>query len=126
MEREVIFALNYSQSVTQKHTTKKGEVHDGKSLIVLKGNEKGYEGVTMEADDLDQELIDDLLERQNVSWESEFAKMRSNDTKSIIQREVVEYILNTARKHRTFASPAKHRATEDILDKIALLDTSQV
>ena len=114
-----------SECDTETHDKKKGEVHGGKSLIVLKGNEKGYENVMMEADDLDQELIDELLNRQNVSWASEFAKMRSNDTKSIIQREVVEDTLNTARKHRTFASPAKHRATEDILDKIALLDTSQ-
>ena len=114
-----------SECDTETHDKKKGEVHEGKSLIVLKGNEKGYENVMMEADDLDQELIDELLNRQNVSWASEFAKMRSNDTKSITQREVVEDILHTARKHRTFASPAKLRATEDILDKIALLDTSQ-
>ena len=39
--------------------------------------------------------------------------------------EHLEDVLDTAKKHRTFCTPAKHLATEDILDKISLLDTAQ-
>ena len=113
-----------SECDTDSHTKKKGEIPEGKSLILLKGGDKGYESVVLEADELDQTLIDDLLHRENVSWPSEFAKMKSNDTKTLIQKEVVEDVLNTTRKHRSFASPAKFKATENILDKIGLLDTS--
>ena len=109
---------------TEAHSKKKGELPEGKSLIQLKSEEKGYEHVVLEAEDLDTTFIENLLSKQNVSWPSEFAKIQSNDTKTLVQSEVVEDVLNTTRKHRTFASPAKFRATEDILDKIALLDTS--
>ena len=47
--------------------------------------------MVLEADDLDQTSIDDLLNCENVSWPSEFAKIRSNDMKMLIHwRDVVE------------------------------------
>ena len=39
--------------------------------------------------------------------------------------ERLEDVLDTAKKHMTFCTPAKHLTTENILDKISLLDTAQ-
>ena len=109
----------------ETHSRKKGSLPNGKSLIQLKGDEKGYENVVLAVNDLEKTLIDDLLNRHEVNWPAEFSKIKSNDTKSVEELEVVEDVLNTARKHRTFSSPAKIKVNEAILDKIALLDTSQ-
>jgi hypothetical protein len=110
---------------TETHSKKKGSLPDGTSLILIKGEEKGYEDVVLDANDLDKGLIDELLQRKNVSWPSEFAKIKSNDTKTVVDMEFVEGVLNTARKHRSFTSPAKKQASDDVFDTIALLDTSQ-
>jgi hypothetical protein len=110
---------------TESHAKKKGSLPDGTSLILIKGDEKGYEDIVLDANDLDKGLIDELLQRKNVSWPSEFAKIKSNDTKTVVDMEFVEGVLNTARKHRSFNSPAKKQVTEDVFDTIALLDTSQ-
>ena len=110
---------------TEIHIKKKGSLPKGSSLVQLRGEEKGYEIVTLPADDLDRELIESLLAKQDVSWPSEFAKILSNDSKTIGVLEATEDLLKTARKHRSFASPAKKRTTNDILEKIELLGTSQ-
>jgi hypothetical protein len=110
---------------TDTHSKKKGTLPDGMSLILLKGDEKGYENVTLDVNNLDKKLIDELLSRKNVSWPSEFAKIESNDTKTVSDWEIVENVLNTTRKHRTFSTPGKKLASEDVLDKIAVLNTSQ-
>ena len=110
---------------TEAHFKKKGILPSGICLIQLKGDEKGYENVVLETFGLDKAFIDELLEMKNVSWASEFAKIRANDTRSTMDMELLEDVLTTAKKHRTFGTPAKHLATEDILDKISLLDTAQ-
>lgn len=110
---------------TETHSRKKGNLPEGPSLIQLKGEDKGYENVVLEVGDLEKSLIDDLLNRHEVNWPVEFSKIKSNDTKTVEDLEIVEDVLNTARKHRTFKSPAKIKVNEDILDRIGLLDTSQ-
>ena len=110
---------------TEAHFKKKGVLPSGISLIQLKGDEKGYENVILETSGMDKAFIDELLNMKNVSWKAEFAKIRANDTRSTIEMERLEDVLDTAKKHRTFGTPAKHLATEDILDKISLLDTAQ-
>ena len=110
---------------TETHSKKKGNLPEGPSLIQLKGEDKGYENVVLEVGDLEKSLIDDLLNRHEVNWPVEFSKIKSNDTKTVEDLEIVEDVLNTARKHRTFKSPAKIKVNEDILDRIGLLDTSQ-
>jgi hypothetical protein len=113
-----------SECDVEAHTRRKGELPPGMSLVILKGEERGYGGTVLDADDLDNELIEDLLSRKNVSWPSEFAKIESNSTRTMTDLETVEDVLNTARKHRSFKTPVKVRVTEAILDKISLLDTS--
>ena len=110
---------------TEAHFKKKGILPSVSCLIQLKGEEKGYENVVLETTGLEKAFIDELLQMKNVSWASEFAKIEANDTRSATDMERLEDVLNTAKKHRTFGTPAKHLATEDILDKISLLDTAQ-
>ena len=69
---------------------------NGKSLIQLKGEEKRYENVVLEVNDLEKTLIDDLLNCHDVNWPAELSKIKSNDTKSVEELEVVEDVLNTA------------------------------
>ena len=114
-----------SECETEAHFKKKGVLPSGISLIQLKGDEKGYENVILETSGLDKAFINKLLNMKNVSWASEFAKIRANDTRSTFEMECLEDVLDTAKKHMTFCTPAKHLATEDILDKISLLDTAQ-
>ena len=110
-----------NQCDTEAHMKKKGELPDDPCLIQLKGDKKGYENVVLEAELLEQAFIDELLSRENVSWPSEFAKIRTSDTRSVIDREVVERAMTTSKKHKDFRTPGKLRVTEDILDKINLL-----
>ena len=50
---------------TEAHSKKKGTLPYGRSLILLRGEEKGYENVTLDANDLDKSFIDELLTRTN-------------------------------------------------------------
>jgi hypothetical protein len=113
-----------SKCDVEAHTHCKGELPPGMSLVILKGEERGNGGTVLDADDLDNELIEDLLSRKNVSWPSKFAKIESNSIRTMTGLETVENVLNTACKHRSFNTPVEVRVTEAILDKIGLLDTS--
>ena len=66
-----------------------------------------------------------LLTRTDVNWLVEFAKIQSTDTKTVEDLVIVDDVLDTARKIRSFATPAKIQSSEDILDKMTLLDSSQ-
>jgi hypothetical protein len=110
---------------TEAHSKKKGTRPDGMSLILLKGEEKEYEDITLDVNNLDKKLIDEILSHKNVSWPLEFAKIESNDTKTVTDWELLENVLNTTCKHRTFSTPSKKLASEDVLDKLAVLNTSQ-
>ena len=92
--------------------------------MVLKGDDKGYEDVVLEAVNLEDSFITELLEKRDVNWPSEFAKIESNDTRTTGERKVIDDVLATSKKHRNFASPAKKAASDIILDKIGLLEAT--
>ena len=109
---------------TEAHSKKKGVLPNDPCLVVIKGDDKGYENVVLDAQYLDDSFINELLQKSDVNWPSEFAKIVANDTRTSSDRDIVEDVLKTARKHRNFASPAKKAATNIILDKINLLETT--
>jgi hypothetical protein len=113
-----------SECTTEAHARKKGSLPNDPSLILLKGEDKGYENVVLEAEHLEESLISELLESKDLNWPSEFAKIRSNDSRSIGDREVIEDVLNTAKKQKHFGTPAKKEATDMVMDKISLLEST--
>jgi hypothetical protein len=113
-----------SECTTEAHSKKKGTLPNDPCLVAIKGDDKGYENVTLEAQLLDESFITELLQKTDVNWPSEFAKIEANDTRTSDDRDIIEDVLMTAKKHRNFASPAKKEATDIILDKINLLETT--
>jgi hypothetical protein len=113
-----------SECTTESHAKKKGTLPSDPSLILLKGEDKGYEKVVLKAEHLEESFINELLESKDINWPSEFAKIRSNDSRSIGDREVIEDVLNTAKKQKHFSTPAKKEATDMVLDKISLLEST--
>jgi hypothetical protein len=113
-----------SECTTEAHSKKKGTLPDDPCLVVIKGDDKGYDNVVLEAQFLDDGFINELLQKKDVNWPSEFAKIEANDTRTSSDRDIIEDVLMTAKKHRNFASPAKKEATDIILDKLNLLETT--
>jgi hypothetical protein len=113
-----------SECTTEAHAKKKGTLLDDPCLVVTKGDDKGYENVVLDAQYLDDSFINELLQKTDVNWPSEFAKIEANDTRTASDRKIIEDVLMTAKKHRNFASPAKKEATDIILDKLNLLETT--
>jgi hypothetical protein len=113
-----------SECTTEAHSKKKGTLPNDPCLVAIKGDDKGYENVILEADSLEESFINELLQKTDVNWPSEFAKIEANDTRTSGDRDIIEDVLMTAKKHRSFASPAKKEATDIILDKINLLETT--
>jgi hypothetical protein len=113
-----------SECETEAHSKKKGTLLDDPCLVVTKGDDKGYENVVLDAQYLDDAFINELLQKTDVNWPSEFAKIEANDTRTTSDRDIIEDVLVTAKKHRNFASPAKKEATDIIMDKLNLLETT--
>ena len=113
-----------SECTTETHSKKKGVLPNDPCLVVLKGDDKGYEDVVLEVGNLEDSFISELMDKMDVNWPSEFAKILANDTRTTGEREIIDNVLATSRKHRNFASPAKRAATDIILDKISLLEAT--
>ena len=81
--------------------------------------------MTLDANDLEKSFINELLMHTYVNWPVEFAKIQSTDTKTVDKLVIVDDILDTACKIHSFVTPAKIQSSNEILDKMTLLDSSQ-
>jgi hypothetical protein len=81
-------------------------------LVLLRGEEKGYKKVTLEAEHLD------------VNWPSEFAKIWANDSCSLSDMEILDDVLNITKKLKTFSTPAKKASTDLVMEKLSILEST--
>ena len=109
---------------TESHTRKKGILPAKACLIQLKGDDKGYENVTLEIGNLEEEFVNDLMAKSNTDWVAEFAMIRSNESTNAHQRNLVGETMMTARKQQNFSSPKKKQAGEEFDTNLILLDSS--
>jgi hypothetical protein len=111
-----------SKCTTEAHSKKKGSLANDPCLVVIMGDDKGYENVVIDAQYLDDAFINELLQKSDVNWPSDFAKIEANDTRMSSDHDIMEDVLMMAKKHRNFKSPAEKEASDLILDKLNLLE----
>jgi hypothetical protein len=87
-------------------------------LMVSATVTKGYKNVTLESTGLESSLGTSLLGKTKVNWAKEFEEIKSNDTKTVQERDISKEIVQTARKQTSFQIPAKSHAISDFEDKL--------
>ena len=108
----------------EAHARVKGDLPNDPYLVLLKGKEKGYENVVLNAAPLEDSFINELLAKRDLNWPSEFALIDANDATNADDLVIMEDVLLTAKKQKTFATPAKKKSTEEILDKLSMLEVT--
>jgi hypothetical protein len=109
---------------TETHSKNKGTLPNDPFLILLKGKDKGYETVVLNAGPLENTFITELLSKSDIHWPSEFAKIEENESKNSGDMDIVEEVLNTAKAQKKFSTPGKTKSTDQIMDSLSLLDVT--
>ena len=63
---------------------------------MIKGGDKGYKNVVLDAHYLDNAFINELLQKSDTNWPSEFATNETNGTRTSNDRDIIEDVLTTA------------------------------
>jgi hypothetical protein len=113
-----------SECDTETHSKNKGNLPNDPYLVLLKGKEKGYENVVLNAEPLEDAFINELLAQSDINWPSEFATIMENDSKNASDMENIADVLNTAKKQKNFSTPAKQKTTDQIMDKLSMLEVT--
>jgi hypothetical protein len=87
-------------------------------LMVSATVTRGYENIILESTGLESSFVTSLLGKTKVNWAKEFEEIKSNNSKTVQDREISKEIVQTARKQTSFQTPAKSHAINDFEDKL--------
>jgi hypothetical protein len=89
-------------------------------FLIPKANsvDKGYQNITLETLELRTTFIESLLEKTNVNWAKEFEEIKVGDSKTVQDYDVLKEKVQTARKQKNFATPAKGLVIKDFDEKL--------
>ena len=113
-----------SECMVEAHSKKRAVMDEEPLLIQLRGDDKGYAGTATSVKQLDDSFIDELLSKRGLDWTSELAVIESLTPTSSQELKDAKDTVVTAKKIKSFATPAKNNASAELGDSLDLMTAS--